>query len=76
MRTNLASCNTIVDRTTCLVSIESRSSLLLGNQIQGNDCAWCPNGPCTSANSNRCEPRTFLDGSGVNDYETCVKGNR
>merc|ERR1712218_373518 len=45
LRTKLASCNTISDRTTCLVSIESRSLLLLGNQLQGNDSAWCPNGP-------------------------------
>ena len=72
-RTVSRHCYLITDRETCLTSTESRNENSDGVQIFGSNCHWCPDGPCTSHNGNRCEPEPFLVSKGVNSYETCMK---
>ena len=73
-RTKSQPCHLIKDRGTCLTSTDSRNMIYAGEQLFGSNCNWCPDGPCTSNNANRCEPEPFLKTKGVNGYETCIKG--
>ena len=73
-RTKSHSCDLIKDRSTCLTSTDSRNEEFEGSPLFGSNCHWCPDGPCTSDNANRCEPEPFLKIKGVNGYETCIKG--
>jgi len=50
-------------------------------QIYGARCVWCQHGPCTTNNSNRCEPENWLNlaipghtSNGNKDkFQTCLK---
>ena len=75
-RTVSRPCYLIADRETCLTSTDSRNEDYDGVQIFGSNCFWCPDGPCTSHNANRCEPEPFLISKGVNGYETCIQGGK
>ena len=61
-------CNAITDRKTCLTSNDSRSA------YDFSPCAYCPNGPCTGNNDNRCEPKTWLQSQGIDTFEDCFEG--
>ena len=66
-RTKSAPCHLVTDRGTCLTTTDSRKWL------NGQDCVWCPNGPCTNNNANRCEPKEWLEvKSGDTNYEHCL----
>ena len=67
-------CNGITDLPTCLTSIESRSGVVSGVELEGSKCGWCPNGPCTGNNDNKCEPSNWLEAKGANEFETCLEG--
>ena len=73
-RTTSQPCYKINDRGTCLTSTDNRNVEFHGVQLFGSNCHWCPDGPCTSHNANRCEPEPFLKSKGVKGYETCMQG--
>ena len=73
-RTKLQPCYSIEDRSTCLTSTDNRNLEIDGVQLFGSKCHWCPDGPCTSYNTNQCEPEPFLKSKGVKGYETCKQG--
>ena len=68
LRESSQPCYEIANRKSCLTSTDSR-----GGVLKGQTCAWCPNGACTSANENRCEPKTWLKDQGVSDFEECLE---
>ena len=67
-------CDQIKDRVSCLTSRESRSGVHFGKDIFGTDCVWCPNGPCTRNNRVRCEPKSWMEGQGLTNFESCLQG--
>ena len=69
-----SACDIILDRSDCLTTIESRSLIMSNVQLQGSECGWCPNGPCTTNNANRCEPIIWLEANSVTGFETCNSG--
>ena len=73
MRETSQPCNDISDRISCLTSVESRGLVLSYGQVMGNDCGWCPHGPCTNDNNNRCQPANWLRGKSIN-FEEGLEG--
>ena len=67
-------CDQLKDRESCLTSTESRSGMHFGKVIFGTDCVWCPNGPCTGNNRVRCEPKSWMEGQGLINFEPCLQG--
>ena len=65
-RTNKKNCYLISDREECLTSNDARVG-----QFLNQPCVWCPNGPCSTAYSNRCEPKSWLANIGVRNFEDC-----
>jgi hypothetical protein len=70
-RTVSNACTANRDRISCLKATESRKRTDSDVQIYGSECVWCPNGPCTGASNNRCEPSIWLDKRAHSGYEPC-----
>ena len=69
-------CHQIQDRDSCLTSKESRFAVIYGNNILGSDCVWCLDGSCTGNNQNKCEPKNWMEGQGLYNFETCLLGRK
>ena len=78
-RDKLQACNEISDRTICLTTLETRGygelKKIYGIYVKrGSKCGWCPNGPCSSDNSTRCEPMLWIQTRNISDFEDCLPG--
>ena len=83
-RSTSTPCSSIKDRQSCLTSTESRSTITgnygnywkkLGYDIFESDCVWCPDGPCTGNNKNRCEPKIWMTRERLTNFESCLTSN-